>query len=249
MSLAGFAGLVNPDEAGTGALVGGALPALQVAGKRRGTRLARCFAGPAQTRRFDPSCESAARSSGYAIPPTQASRPRRTGCWRASPGSSRRHRTPAPRIRARRTPSSNSSWPCSRTTKLTPDVLTNVRNAAGQRTTPSAPLGRSRRGRHTPRRWTTSRRRTSAPGFPERQAVSRFWIWSGRWSLFDARVLPLPRSRNCARRLMMLQHGKHPDIARASKVGGEGPEDAIEDHLSQSGAAACCNSFRDARGN
>lgn len=65
------AGMVSPEDAGTGALIGGALPpALMVAGKA-GQAVGRVFRGPEQTQQTAQAVQ-AARDLGLLLPPTQA---------------------------------------------------------------------------------------------------------------------------------------------------------------------------------
>lgn len=68
---AASAGLVNPEDAGMGAMVGGALPiATQAAGKV-GNAVGRVLRGPEQAPELAQAVQ-AARASGYVVPPTQA---------------------------------------------------------------------------------------------------------------------------------------------------------------------------------
>lgn len=65
------AGMVNPEDAGAGAVIGGAAPGvLQLAGKA-GNVLGKIINGPAQTPEALAAIQ-AARDAGYVIPPTQA---------------------------------------------------------------------------------------------------------------------------------------------------------------------------------
>lgn len=65
------AGLIDPEQAAAGALIGGALPpALAVAGQV-GSKIGRTISGPAVTPELQKTVESA-RNAGYVIPPSQA---------------------------------------------------------------------------------------------------------------------------------------------------------------------------------
>lgn len=65
------AGLIDPEQARAGAVIGGALPPVLNAAGRLGANIGRTIAGPA----IDPALQQAvgaARNAGYVIPPTQA---------------------------------------------------------------------------------------------------------------------------------------------------------------------------------
>lgn len=65
------AGLIDPEQAGAGAVIGGVLPpALSLAGKA-GSAIGRTISGPAVAPELQQSVE-AARKAGYVIPPSQA---------------------------------------------------------------------------------------------------------------------------------------------------------------------------------
>jgi hypothetical protein len=65
------AGLVNPDDAGAGALIGGALPVAVKAGGAVGQAAGKVLRGPEQSTEVQAAI-NAARESGYVIPPSQA---------------------------------------------------------------------------------------------------------------------------------------------------------------------------------
>lgn len=65
------AGLVNPEDAGIGAAVGGALPGVAKLAGTAGNALGKVIKGPAQTHELAAAVQSA-RAAGYVIPPTQA---------------------------------------------------------------------------------------------------------------------------------------------------------------------------------
>lgn len=65
------AGLIDPEQAGAGAVIGGALPpALALAGQA-GSKIGRTISGPAVSPELQKTVESA-RNAGYVIPPSQA---------------------------------------------------------------------------------------------------------------------------------------------------------------------------------
>jgi len=68
---AASAALVNPDDAGTGAVIGGALPPVLGAVGKIGSKIGQVIAGPGVTPDARAGID-AARASGYVIPPSQA---------------------------------------------------------------------------------------------------------------------------------------------------------------------------------
>lgn len=68
---AASAGLVNPEDAGSGAAVGAVLPGVLQAAGKAGNAVGRAVAGPAQSAE-QVAAINAAREAGYVIPPTQA---------------------------------------------------------------------------------------------------------------------------------------------------------------------------------
>ncbi len=65
------AGLVNPEYAGSGAIIGGALPPAMIAAGKIGGAIGRTISGPGVSPELRQSVD-AARQAGYVIPPTQA---------------------------------------------------------------------------------------------------------------------------------------------------------------------------------
>lgn len=125
------AGMVNPDDAAVGAGAGAALPgALKVAGTV-GNKIASIVRGPAQPADLAAAID-AARQSGYVIPPTQAnpSLVNRmlegfSGKLTTAQNASAKNQGVTNRLAA-------ESLGLAGDTKLTPDVLSNIRKQAGQ---------------------------------------------------------------------------------------------------------------------
>ncbi len=125
------AGLVDPQNAGTGAVIGGALPgATRLAGEI-GEAAGRVMRGPEQPAALRAAVEQA-RQAGYVIPPTQArgSLLNRIGEGFAgklttAQNASARNQATTNRLAARALGLPDD-------TQITPDVLNQVRSAAGQ---------------------------------------------------------------------------------------------------------------------
>lgn len=125
------AGMVNPEEAVTGATIGAVLPgALQVAGKA-GSAIGRVLRGPEQAPDVAQAIQ-AARASGYVIPPTQA---RPTLANRLIEGFSGKIST-AQNASAKNQAVTNANAAAAlglpADTTITPTVLDQVRKTAGQ---------------------------------------------------------------------------------------------------------------------
>lgn len=125
------AGLVNPDDAVTGAVIGGALPGVLKAAGTVGRKIGQVVRGPEQS----PDMLNAVKSAidaGYVIPPTQA---KPTLGNRLLEGISGKITT-AQNASAKNTEVTNKlaakALGLSDDVKVTPDVLADVRNAAGQ---------------------------------------------------------------------------------------------------------------------
>lgn len=125
------AGLVDPQNAATGALIGGALPgATQLAGAA-GRAVGGVLRGPEQSAALRASVEGA-RQAGYVIPPTQArgSLGNRVaegfaGKLTTAQNASARNQATTNRLAAR-------ALGLAEDTQITPDVLNQVRAAGGQ---------------------------------------------------------------------------------------------------------------------
>ncbi len=125
------AGLVNPENAAAGAVIGGVLPgAMQVAGAA-GKAIGRTISGPEQPADLAKAVQ-AAREAGYVIPPTQA---RQSLANRIIEGFSGKITT-AQNASAKNQAVTNAKAAVAiglpPETKITPEVLDDVRRAAGQ---------------------------------------------------------------------------------------------------------------------
>lgn len=242
------AGLVNPEDAGTGAVVGGALPVVAQAAGKAGNVIGRAFRGPEQPADLAQAVQ-AARSAGYVVPPTQA---RPTLLNRLAEGFSGKLTT-AQNASAKNQGVTNSlaarglGLPAD--TKLTPAVLKTVRDQAGQ-----AYDAVSSSGVITPgQAYADALDKIAAPalkaaqGFPNAKASPVIdLVESLRSPQFDAAsaVAKLRELRTAADDAFRVGNT---DIARASKAAAGALEDALETHLAQSGNPQALQEFKDAR--
>lgn len=245
---AASAGMVNPEDAATGAAIGGVAPGVLQAAGAAGRAVGKVVRGPkvpADTR----AAVQAARQSGYVIPPTQA---KPTLANRVMEGV-------AGKITTAQNASAKNQGVTARLaaealglpaeTKLTPDVLTNVRNAAGQAYDAVASSGVIRPGEA----YNEALDRIALPhvqasvGFPAAKVSPVVdMVNSLRSEAFDASsaVAKIKELRSAADDAY---RAGNTDVGRASKAAAKALEDAIEAHLQQIGNADALTAFREAR--
>lgn len=120
------AGLIDPEQARAGAIIGGALPpALSLAGKV-GSTIGRTLSGPAVTPEVQQAA-AAARNAGYVIPPTQA---KPTLMNRALEGFSGKISTAQNASARNQTITNDLAQKAIGAADLTPQGIAQVRNAA-----------------------------------------------------------------------------------------------------------------------
>lgn len=246
---AATAGMVDPESAGTGALIGGALPpALKVAGKVGGAAK-RVISGPAVAEPLRQAVESA-RGAGYVIPPSQA---KPTLVNRALEGFSGKITT-AQNASAKNQPitqrliAQELGLPAG--TPVSLDALKAVRLQAGNayeavgsagtiKTTPAyiAALDKI-----------TASAKQAAAGFPNAKPNPIIAeIESLKTPQFDASsaVAKIKELRAAADAAYA---GGNKDLGKALKAGSAALEDAIEAHLTATGAPkTLLDGFRNAR--
>jgi hypothetical protein len=242
------AGLVDPSQAGAGAMVGGALPGVVKALGAAGGAAGKVLRGPEQSADLA-AAVAASRQAGYVIPPTQA---RPTLLNRTLEGLSGKITT-AQNASARNQGVTNrlaaEALGLPPDTKLTGDVLTTVRQQAGQA---YDALGNA--GVITPAQTYTQALddiakpfRTAAAGFPNGKPSPVIdLVESLRSPQFDsasavAKIKELRTAADDAFRT------GNTDIGRASRSAAKALEDAIEDHLQRTGSTQALQAFKDAR--
>ena len=245
---AASAGLVDPEQAGTGAIIGAAAPGvIQLAGKA-GQAVGNSIRGGAQTPEAAAAI-NAARAQGYVIPPTQAkpSLANRilegfSGKITTAQNASARNQTVTNRIAA-------EALGLPTDTPITADALVTLRRGAGQAydaigqagaITPGAGYGKALDKIAAPYL-------TAAQGFPGAKVSPVVdLVESLRSPAFDASsaVAKIKELRSAADDAFRTGNT---DIGRASKAAATALEDAIETHLKSTGAQQMLQDFREAR--
>lgn len=242
------AGLINPEEADTGALIGGALPgATQLLGKGANA-LGRLVRGP-QVPADVVNAVKAATGAGYVIPPTQA-KPTLTN--RLLEGLSGKITT-AQNASAKNAGVTNSlankALGLADDVKLTPEVLADVRKSAGAAYDAVASSGTITPGAA----YNQALDKIVAPalkasqGFPNAKVSPVVeLVESLRSPSFDAgsAVSKIKELRTAADDAF---RAGNTDVARASKSAEAALESAIEDHLAVIGNPKALQEFKDAR--
>lgn len=242
------AGLVNPDDALTGVVVGAAMPPIAKGIGEIGNGTGRVLRGPEQPADLAASI-AAARNTGYVIPPSQA-RPSLinrglegfSGKVTTAQNASAKNQVITNELSARAV-----GLPAD--TKITPDVLKAVRDSAGQA---YEAIGKS--GTITPgQNYSAALDAIEAPfkkaaqGFPgAKPSPVLDLVESLRSPSFDAAsaVEKIKALRTAADDSFRTGNT---DLARASRSGAAALENAIEEHLQQSGSSDLLRQFRDAR--
>lgn len=242
------AGLVDPNSAGAGAVIGGALPAVAPVAGKIGQKVGAVLRGPEQTPELAAAVQQA-RQAGYVIPPTQA---RPTLGNRLLEGFSGKITT-AQNASAKNQEVTKSlateALGLPKGTTITPDVLANVRSTAGQAYDAIGQSGTIRPG-------TSYDAALDKIVMPHLQASVGFpaakpspvvgLIDSLRSQAFDASsaVAKIKELRSAADDAFRTGNT---DIGRASKSAAKALEDAIEEHLQTAGQTQLLKEFRDAR--
>lgn len=228
------AGLANPEDAGMGAAIGGALPVVTKAAGAVGNKLGSVLRGPEQSPDLA-AAVNAARGAGYVIPPTQAKASLGNRLLEGFSGKI----TTAQNASAKNQTVTNGlaaeALGLAKDTKLTPDVLKTVRDQAG---TAYQAIGQA--GTITPGKTYTAALdaieapfKTAAQGFPNaKQSPVLDIVESLRSPSFDSAsaVEKIKELRTAADDAF---RKGDTDIARASKKAAGALEDAIEAHLKQ----------------
>lgn len=242
------AGIVNPEDAATGALVGGALPGVaQVAGKIGG-RIGQTIRRPAQSADMAAAIAEA-RRAGYVIPPTQANPSLGNRVLEGFSGKITTAQNASAKNQAVTGKLAAEALGLPGDTKLTADVLKNVRQSAGQAydaigstgaVTPPAAYGAALDNIAAPFV-------KSAQAFPNAKPSPVLdLVESLRSPSFDAgaAVEKIKQLRTAADDAFRTGNT---DVARASKAAAGALEDALDSHLQSVGQPAMLQAFRDAR--
>lgn len=125
------AGLVDPEQAATGAIIGGALPGVAQAAGAAGRKVGEVIRGPAQTPDTAQAIQQA-RQAGYVIPPTQANPTLANRLIEGMSGKITTAQNASAKNQATTGRLAAEALGLPGDTKLTPDVLGIVRKQAGQ---------------------------------------------------------------------------------------------------------------------
>lgn len=240
--------LVSPEDAGMGALIGGALPVFAKGAGMAGNALGKAFGKAEQTPEMV-NAISKARDAGYVIPPTQANASLGNRLVEGFSGKI----TTAQNASAKNSQVTNSlaakALGLPAETKITPEILTDIRVAASNASGEIAKTGTI-----TPTKAyndaldkLAETHLTAAKGFPNAKE-------SPVISLVDSLRTPSFEAGSALAKIRELRSAADDafrkgdtDIARASKGAAKALEDAVETHLQDIGDPALLNKFRDAR--
>mgnify|MGYP000113657728 FL=1 len=239
---------MDPETAGTGALIGAAAPGvLQVAGKA-GQAIGNVIRGGNQTPEMAAAI-NAARAQGYVIPPTQAKPSLANRILEGASGKI----TTAQNASAKNQPVTKriaaEALGLPKDAEITVDVLKTIRTGAGQAydaigqagaITPGAGYSQALDKIAAPYL-------TAAQGFPSAKVSPVVdLVESLRSPTFDASsaVAKIKELRSAADDAFRTGNT---DIGRASKAAAAALEDTIEAHLKTTGAAQMLQDFREAR--
>jgi len=240
--------LVSPEDTGTGLLIGGALPVVAKGAGMAGNALGKAFGKAEQTPEMV-NAISKARDAGYVIPPTQANASLGNRLVEGFSGKI----TTAQNASAKNSQVTNSlaakALGLPAETKITPEILTDIRVAASNASGEIAKTGTI-----TPTKAyndaldkLAETHLTAAKGFPNAKE-------SPVISLVDSLRTPSFEAGSALAKIRELRSAADDafrkgdtDIARASKGAAKALEDAVETHLQDIGNPALLNKFRDAR--
>lgn len=244
-----MAGMVDPEQAGTGALIGGALPPALMAAGKVGQGIGRVVSGPTVAEPVRKAVEGA-RSAGYVIPPTQA---KPTLVNRALEGFSGKLTT-AQNASAKNQPVTNKlvakALGLADDTPVSLDALKNIRAEAGKayeavkttgviNTTPSYTAALDDAMASAKQAAVDFPNDVPSPIIAKLEALK-----TGQMSASGA-VAKIKELRNSAD---AAYRAGDKDLGKALKTGSAALEDAIETHLKATNAPAdLLNGFRDAR--
>ncbi|MBI2725394.1 MAG: hypothetical protein HYX42_04005 [Polaromonas sp.] len=243
------AGMVNPEDATLGAMIGGAAPVVVKGLGMAGSKLGQMINGPAQSPAALKAVEDA-RALGYVIPPTQAKPTLANRMLEGFSGKLTTAQNASAKNGAVTDGLAAQALGLAPDVKITPDVLTNVRKAAGQAYDAIANTGTIT----PPATYTQALNNIAAPfvkaaqGFPNAKPSPVLdLVESLKSPSFDAAaaIEKIKQLRSAADDAF--KPGGNTDVARASKAAANALEDAVESHLSTIGSPDLLGQFRDAR--
>lgn len=250
------AGIVNPEDAATGALVGGALPGVAQAAGNIGGRIGQTIRGPAQSADMAAAITEA-RGAGYVIPPTQANPSLGNRVLEGFSGKITTAQNASAKNQAVTGRLAAEALGLPADTKLTADVLSSVRKQAGQAyaqikgagaITADAPysqaLDKIEQTYKTAAKDFPGLGKTNMHGKPIDEIADL--VAGLRVKQFDASsaVDAMGILRETADKAFA---SRDKTLAKAAKAASEAMEDVVERHLQASGNAALLSDFIAAR--
>lgn len=244
------AGLVNPEDAGTGAIVGGVAPAVIKAAGMAGQAVGRVIRGPEQSQQVAQAVK-AAQDLGLVIPPTQAKASLGNRLMEGAAGKLTTAQNASVRNAAKVKEVAAKELGLTADTQLTPEVIGNVKKAAGVLYDAVGNAGTVVPGKA----YTSALDDIVAPhlkaleGFPNAKPSPVIsMIDSLRSESFDAAsaVSKIKELRSAADDAFK-PGGQGADIGRAAKKAAKALEDALDQHLTAMGEPDLLNQFRQAR--
>lgn len=242
------AGLVDPNQATTGAVVGAAMPTVAKLAGMAGNAIGNLVRGPAQTPEMAAAVQ-AARDAGYVIPPTQANP---TLANRALEGFSGKLTT-AQNASAANAATTNrlaaETIGLPGDTVLSPGVLNSVRSNAGQAYDALNSAGTITPGPAYSQALDkiTAQAKTAAAGFPNaapNPLIAK--IETLRSPQFDASAA-VAQTRELRQAADAAAASGDKGLAGSLRKGSDAIEDAIEAHLQQTGQTQLLTDFQAAR--
>lgn len=245
---AASAGLVNPEDAATGAVVGAAAPAVLKAMGAAGNKVGSVIRGPSQTPEMV-NAISSARQAGYVIPPTQAKPSLANRVLEGLSGKITTAQNASAKNQAVTNAKAAAAVGLPTDQPITAQALKAVRDAAGQAYEAIGQTGVVRPGQayNDALDKIVKPHLVAVAGFPNgKPSPVITLVDSLRSDAFDAAsaVAKVKELRSAADDAFRTGNT---DIARASKAAAKALEDAMEDHLRQTGQTQMLQSFRDAR--
>lgn len=241
-------GLINPADAGQGAVIGAALPGAMLAAAKVGAGARNLLSGGAQAPEMAAAVK-AAQQAGYVIPPSQANPTLANRLMEGVAGKVSTAQNASARNQAVTNDLAAKAIGLPKGTQITPEVLDQVRQTAAQAYEAVSALGELVPGKayDAALNKLAAQAVTAAKGFPNAKPSPVLdLVNSLRSPSFDA--------SSAVAKIKELRSGADDafrtgstDVARAMKGAATALEDVIEAHLKATGQPELLTAFRDSR--
>jgi hypothetical protein len=243
-------GLVDPESAGAGALIGGAAPGVIGLAGKAGQAVGRVLRGPEQSAQMAQAVKSA-QELGLVIPPTQAKASLGNRLLEGAAGKLTTAQNASAKNSARVKEIAAEAIGLPKDTQLTPEVISNVKKAAGTlyEAVSSAGTITPGQGFNKALDKIVEPHLKAMAGFPNAKPSPVITLVDSlRSDAFDAAsaVAKVKELRSMADDAFK-PGGQGADIGRAAKSAAKAIEDALDDHLVAIGEPDLLRQFRDAR--